>query len=387
MLLVAATLLVRSLWNLRQVDPGFHAERLLTMQLWLPAEKYQTSSSVAAFHQEVLRRIDRVPEVRAAAIVNTRPFLGWSLGARLEIPGRPVSPNGDDPIVGCRVASPGFLAALGTPLMRGRAFADSDAPGAAPVALINETMARRYWPSEDPLGKSLRVRALGSTTNAPWWPAQSSDTFTVVGIVGDIKERRLSEQIEPVVYLSDLQNPSRYVHLLVRTESAPASVAGVVQRAIREVDADLGVYDVRTMESAVDQAIAEPRLNSLLLWVFATIALLLSAVGVYGVMSYSVSQRTREFAIRMAIGAESRSVFALVTREALVVATIGVVVGLGGALLLGRTLASLLYGVVPGDGATLAAAAAVVLVVALLACWRPAWRATRVDPMTVLRTE
>ena len=164
-------------------------------------------------------------------------------------------------------------------------------------------------------------------------------------------------------------------------------MAGVAQRPIREVDADLGVYDVRTMESAVDQAIAEPRLNPLLLWVFATIALLLSAVGVYGVMSYSVSQRTREFAIRMAIGAESRSVFALVTREALVVAIIGVVVGLGGALLLGRTLASLLYGVVPGDGATLAAAAAVVLVVALLACWRPAWRATRLDPMTVLRTE
>jgi len=387
MLLVAATLLVRSLWNLRQVDPGFRAERLLTMQLWLPAEKYPSPSSVSAFHQEVLRRIDRFPEVRAAAIVNTRPFLGWSLGARLSIPGRPVSPNGDDPIVGCRVASPGFLAALGTPLIRGRGFSEVDAPGAAPVALINETMARRYWPEEDPLGKPLRVRALGSTATAPWWPEQSSDTFTVVGVVGDIKERRLSEQIEPVVYLSHLQNPSRYVHLLVRTESAPASVAGVVQRALREVDADLGVYDVRTMESAVDEAIAEPRLNSLLLWVFATVALLLSAVGVYGVMSYSVARRTREFAIRMAIGAESRSVFGLVTREALAVAATGIAIGVGGALLLARTLASLLYGVVPGDGSTLAAAAAVVLIVTLLACWRPAWRATRVDPMTVLRTE
>jgi len=189
------------------------------------------------------------------------------------------------------------------------------------------------------------------------------------------------------VYLSHLQNPSRYVHLLVRTESAPASVAGVVRRAIGEVDADLGVYDLRTMESAVDEAIAEPRLNSLLLWVFATIALLLSAVGVYGVMSYSVARRTREFAIRMAIGAESRSVFGLVTREALAVALIGIAIGVGGAMLLGRTLASLLYGVVPSDSSTLAGAAAVILIVALLACWRPAWRATRVDAMTVLRTE
>jgi putative ABC transport system permease protein len=387
MLLVAATLLVRSLWNLRQVDPGFRVERLLTMQLWLPAEKYANPSSVSAFHQEMLRRIDQFPQVRAAAIVNTRPFLGWSLGTTLEIPGRPTRSSADNPIVGFRVVSPGYLAALGTPLTRGRGFADSDGPGAAPVALINETMAHRFWPAEDPIGKSLRARSLGSAATAPWWPEQASDTFTVVGIVGDIKEWRLSGQIESVVYVSHLQNPSRYAHLLIRTESAPASVAGMVQRAIREVDADLGVYGVQTMEAVLDQAVAEPRLNSLLLWVFATIALLLSAVGVYGVMSYSVAQRTREFAIRMAIGAESRSVFGLVTREALVVAVIGIAIGLGGALLLGRTLASLLYGVVPSDGSTLAAAAAVVLIVALLACWRPAWRATRVDPMTVLRTE
>jgi putative ABC transport system permease protein len=177
------------------------------------------------------------------------------------------------------------------------------------------------------------------------------------------------------------------VQLLVRTESAPASAAAVVQRAIRDVDADLGAYGVQTMETIVDQAVAEPKLNSLLLWVFAAIALLLSAVGVYGVMSYTVAQRTREFAIRMAIGAEARTVFGMVTREALAVALIGVAIGVGGALLLGRTLASLLYGVVPSDGSTLAGAAAVVLIVAMLACWRPAWRATRVDPMTVLRTE
>jgi putative ABC transport system permease protein len=387
MLLVTATLLVRSLWNLRNVDPGFRADRLLTMQLWLPPEKYSEPSSISAFHQEILRRIAGLPAVRAAAIVNVRPFLGWGLGATLEIPGRPPRANGDNPIVGFRVVSGDYLSALGTPLVLGRSFTDSDGPGAAPVALINETMARRFWPGEEPIGASIRVKALGTGESAPWWPEQSSDTFTVVGIVGDIKERQLSEQIEPVAYLSHLQNPSRYAHLLVRTESAPTSVAPVVQRAIRDVDADLGAYGVQTMETIVDQAVAEPRLNSLLLWVFAAIALLLSAVGVYGVMSYSVAQRTREFAIRIAIGAEARNVFGMVTGEALAVALIGIAIGVGGALLLGRTLASLLYGVVPSDGSTLAGAAAVVLVVALLACWRPAWRATRVDPMTALRSE
>ena len=396
LLLIGATLLVRSLWNLQQVDPGFRAERLLTMQLWLPEEKYANPSSVSGFYEEVLRRLHQFPEVRAAAVVNTRPFLGWSLGARLEIPGRTLSgragsgslrTSGDDPIVGCRIISPGYLAALGTPLVRGRGFADSDGPDNAGVALINEVLAHRFWPTEEPIGKRIRAKSLGSTSTAPWWPDQMTDTFTIVGVVRNIKESRLKDQVEPVVYLSYLQNPSRYVHLLVRTESTPTNVTNVVQREIRAVDPDLGVYDIRTMEEVLGQAMAEPKLNSLLLWVFATVALLLSAVGVYGVTSYAVAQRTREFALRMAIGAGSLSVFRMVTREGLAVAIAGISIGLGGALLLGRTLASLLYGVVPTDGPTLIGATGVVLVVVLLACWRPAWRATKVDPIIVLRAE
>ena len=387
MLLVAATLLVRSLWNLRQVNPGFRAERLLTMQLWLPPDRYVTAPRISAFHQDVLRRVGQFPEVRAVAIVNTRPFLGWGLGATVQIPGRGPLAGDLDPIIGFRVVSSGYLATLATPLVSGRWFTDADASGAAPVALINQTMARRYWPGQNPIGKSLRARALGTAAMAPWWPFQSADTFTIIGIVGDIKERRLSEQIEPVIYLPLLQHPARYVHLLVRTEAAPTSVAGVVQRAVQDVDPDLGVYGMQTMEEVLEEAVAEPKLSSLLLWVFAGVALLLSAVGVYGVMSYSVAQRTREFAIRMAIGAGWRAVFAMVTREALAVAAAGIAIGIGGALLLGRTLGSLLYGVVPGDRATLGAAAVIVLSVALAACWRPAWRATKVDPMTVLRTE
>jgi predicted permease len=387
MLLIGATLLVRSLWNLQQVDPGFRAERLLTMQLWLPEEKYAAPSSVSGFYQELLRRLDQFPEVRAAAVVNTRPFLGWSLGATVDIPGRTSRTSADEPIVGSRIISPGYLAALGTPLIRGRSFSNSDGPENTAVALVNEVMAHRFWPTEDPIGKIIRVRSLGATSSAPWWPDQMTDTFTIAGVVGNIKESRLNDQVEAVVYLSYLQNPSRYAHLLVRTESTPTNVTSIVQREITAVDPDLGVYDVQTMETVLGQAVAGPKLNSLLLWVFATIALLLSAVGVYGVTSYAVAQRSREFAIRLAIGAPSRSVFRIVTREGLTIAIAGISIGLGGALLLARTLASLLYGIVPTDRTALIGSAGVVLVVALLACCRPAWRATRVDPISVLRVE
>ena len=387
MLLIGAILLVRSLWNLQQVDPGFRAERLLTMQLWLPEDKYSHPSTVSRFHEEVLRRLHRFPEVRSAAVVNTRPFLGWSLGARVSIPDRVSRARDDDPIVGCRIISPAYLAALGTPLMRGRAFNENDGPDDVPVALVNEVLAQRFWPNEEPLGKRVSVRASGSASSAPWWPHQMTDEFTIVGVVGNIKESRLRDHVEPVIYLSYLQNPSRYAHLLIRTESTPTNVTKLVQGEIRAVDPDLGVYGVRTMEEVLGQAVAEPRLNSVLLWVFALVALLLSAVGVYGVMSYAVAQRTRDFAIRMAIGAQTATIFRMVTRDGLAVAMTGIAFGLLGAFIAARALMGLLYGVMPTDGPTIAGAAAVVLVVALFACWIPARRAARVDPLVALRYE
>jgi predicted permease len=386
MLLIAATLLVRSLWNLQGIDPGFRADRLLTMQVWLPQRKYPDRASVSGFYREVLRRLHQFPEVREAAVVNTRPFLGWSLGARLHIPGR-LSPANDDPTVGYRIISPGYLSALGTPLIRGRGFRESDGPDGAAVALINDTMARRFWPAEDPVGRAIEARPLGSKSVAPWWPDQMTDTFTIVGVVGDIKESRLNDRVEPAVYLSYLQNASRYTHLLVKTNTTPATVSSIVRREIEAVDPDLGIYDATTMEAVLGQSVAAPRLNSVLLWVFATLAIVLSAVGVYGVTSYAVTQRTREFAIRIAMGAPARSVFRMVTREGLTVALVGVSIGLAGALLVSRTLGSLLYGVLPNDGATLMGSAGVVLIVALLACWRPARRATRIDPIQALRAE
>jgi putative ABC transport system permease protein len=386
MLLVGATLLLRSLWNLQRVDPGFRADRLTTMQVWLPPAKYPDAAAVSRFYEDLLRRVQGGHDVAAAAVVNVRPFLGWSLGARLQLPGH-ASSAADDPIVEFRVISPGYLAALRARLMRGRSFDDGDRAEAMPVALINATMARRFWPTTDPIGQAVRLRLLGSTAAAPWWPEHAPDTYTIVGSIGDLKESRLGAQVRPVVYLSYAQAPSRYAHLLVRTEGTPVRVLETVQGQLRAVDPDLGVYDAQSMETVLDQAVASPRLNSVLLWVFAVAALTLSAIGVYGVTSYVVARRTREFAIRMAIGASPSTIFRTVSLDGAAVALIGVVIGVGGSLLLARMFESLVFGVTATDRPTLMISAAVVFAVAMLACWRPAWRATRVDPMAVLRAE
>ena len=384
-LLVGATLLIQSLWNLQQVDPGFRPDRLITMQLWLPEEKYSDPSSVSRFSQDLLRNVDQYPEVSAAAAASTRPFLGWSLQMKLEILGRPPPPPGDTPYVGVRIISPEYLPALGAPLIRGRAFRDTDGAGSAGVALVNEAMVRRYWPTEDPIGRQMR--ATYTADSGPWRPDQTTSHFTIVGVVADMKEFRLSDQVEPAVYLSHLQNRSRYAHLLIRSESDSATVADVVRREIRRLDPELGVYGLQTMDTVLADAVSEPRLSSLLFWVFALVALLLSGVGVYGVTSYLISQRTGELAVRRALGARPAALFRLVTSQTATVAAVGVAIGLFGALLLSGALASLLYGVEPTDPVILVGAAGVVFAVAVVAAWQPASRATRVEPMAVLRAE
>jgi putative ABC transport system permease protein len=385
MLLMAATLLVRSLWNLQRVDPGFRVDRVTTMQVWLPATKYPDAASVSRFYAELLRRVQQSPEVSAAAVVNTRPFLGWSIGARFQPPGQTWS-GADDPMVDVRVISPGYLAALGSPLMRGRNLDDGDRADGLAVALINSTMARRFWPTDNPIGKAVHLRLRGSTAS-PWFPERTADAYTIVGVIGDLQESRLGDRVRSVAYISYAQSPSRYAHLLVRTGGPSQNVLEMVQRQLRPVDPDLGLYDVQSMAEVLDQSMASPRLNAILLWVFAVAALILCAVGVYGVTSYVVARRTREFAIRLAIGAPSSAIFQTVTRDGATVALAGIAIGVGGALLLQRALASLVFGLAPNDRATLIVSAGVVFAVTMVACWRPAWRATRVDPMTVLRAE
>jgi len=386
MLLVGAVLLLKSLWNLERADPGFRPDRLTTMQLWLPRAKYPDAPSVSRFYDELLQRVQKVHDVSGLAVVNTRPLLGWTLRARVQVPGH-AGPAEDDPIVDFRVISAGYLAALRARLMYGRGIDERDGPDAPPVALVNTTMARRFWPARDPTRSSIRLRALGSTTSVPWLPEHMADAYTIVGVVGDIREGGLGDTVRPVVYLSYRQNPSRYGHLLVRTEGRTLNVYETVQRELQAIDPDLGMYGMQSMENVVNQAVASPRLNSMLLWVFAGAALILCAIGIYGVTSYVVARRTREFAIRLAVGAPPSTIFHMVTAEGAAVVAIGIATGTAGAVLLERALSSVVFGIAGIDGATVVVSASIVFAVAMLACWRPAWRATRVDPMVVLRAE
>ena len=392
MLLITSMLLIKSVWNLQRVDLGFRSERLLTMEIWLPTTTYSNAPEVSTFYQELLRRLHRIPEIRDTALVNTRPFLGWSIGERVQMLDRPA--DGEPPLLDLRVVSPEYLATMTTPLVKGRMLTNHDTSDQPGVAFVNEAMVARYWPERDPVGSTIRIQRTGPATNAPWRPILNTDTFTIVGVSADIREgrpvpvngSRLRDKAAPTVYLSYLQDPSRYMNLMVRTTLRAEDAAGLVKKEIQSIDPSLGVSDERTtMGDVVSDEIETPRLTAVLLSVFASIAVLLSAIGVYGVISHAVSQRSREFAIRIALGAPTLRLFKMVMQDALLTAGLGIVVGLAGAVVLSRTMTRFLYGIVPNDGATLTMATGAIFVVALLAGLMPAWRATRVDPLTILR--
>ena len=386
-LLAGAALLVQSLWNLQRVEPGFRTDRLLTMQVWLPERKYPSPAGVRTFTDDVLRRVEGLPGVRSASTVNTRPFLGWSLGLpQVEVPGYlPPETMEDGDMLTYRVASDRYFETLGAELAEGRAFSTADRADGAAVTVVNEAAAARYWPGAEPVGRQLRPRFQPGA--APWIPEGRTDWFTVVGVVRDFREHQIEEPVAPVIYLSQRQNPSRLLNLIVSTQGPATGVANAVQGEIRAVDGDLGVYDLKTMDAILSDVVALPRLNALLVWLFAALALSLSAIGVHGVTSYLVARRTREFAIRIAVGAKPAAVFRSVALETARVGAAGVLAGLAGALLLARAMAGVLHDVAATDATVLAGASAAVLAVALAACWRPARIAMRVDPMRVLRAE
>ena len=386
-LLAGAALLVQSLWNLQRVEPGFRTDRLLTMQVWLPERKYPSPAGVRTFTDDVLQRVEGLPGVRSASTVNTRPFLGWSLGLpQVEVPGYiPPETMEDGGMLTYRVVSDRYFETLGAELAEGRAFSTADRVDGAAVTVVNEAAAARYWPGVEPVGRQLRPRFQPGA--APWVPEGRTDWFTVVGVVRDFREHQIAEPVAPVIYLSQRQNPSRLMNLIVSTQGPATGVANAVQGEIRAVDGDLGVYDLKTMDAILSDVVALPRLNALLVWLFAALALSLSAIGVHGVTSYLVARRTREFAIRIAVGAKPAAVFRSVAFETARVGAAGVLVGLAGALLLARAMASVLHEVAATDAMVLAGASGAVLAVAIAACWRPARTAMRVDPMRVLRAE
>ena len=266
------------------------------------------------FTDDVLQRVESLPGVHSASTVNTRPFLGWSLGLQVDVPGYiPPETMQEGGMLTCRVVSHRYFETLGAELAEGWAFSTADRPDGAAVTVVNEAAVARYWPGAEPVGRQLRPRFQPGA--ALWIPEGRADWFTVVGVVRDFREHQVEEPVVPVVYLSQSQNPSRLMSLIVSTQGPATGVANAVQGEIRTVDGDLGVYDLKTMDAILSDIVALPRLNALLVWLFAALALALSAIGVHGVTSHLVVRRTREFATRIAVGARPAAVFRSVALE------------------------------------------------------------------------
>ncbi|HEV2493348.1 MAG TPA: ABC transporter permease [Terriglobia bacterium] len=375
-LLVGAGLMIQSFQHLETTPTGFNPDHLLTVRVPLMSYKYSPPQS-ADFYREVLERIQAIPGVKSVGMANNLPFTGFHLS--LDFPAPPNSPGGSGPVwVVGRSVSPDYFRAMQIPLIRGRDFTEAENQKDAPcVRIVNQTMARLYFPGQNPIGKQLH----GACPNDA--PA------TVVGVVADSKQDSVDSEPHPELYEPYAQHPfaSFLVTFVIRTASNPTDVAAAVRQAVRQVDSDQPVIQMRTMQDVVSESIWRQHVSASMLGLFAALALLLSAVGVYGTLSYSVSQRTREIGIRVALGAERRAVLCKVMGQGINLTLIGVAIGIAGALALTRFLSSLLYGVKPTDPLTFVTVSLILTAVALLASYIPARRATKVDPMVALRHE
>lgn len=377
-LLIGAGLLINSFFHLRNLDPGFRADHLLTMKVDLPEAKYPDREKRVAFFDEVLRRVRPLPGVKSAAIAGNLPltYNGDSMSIGAEGIPDPAPGQGVDVIY--RVIGPGYLETMGIPLVRGRDFNDRDAVDSNYGVIISEKMAQHYWPGQDPLGK--RVKPGSTTSQAPW--------REVIGVVKDVRQNDFVAPPKMQMYFSYRQLKDLSANaLVVRTTVPPMTLAGPVRNAIWSVDKDQPVADIDTMEHIVSGAVARQRFSMLLLAIFAALALVLAAVGIYGVMSYSVAQRTREIGIRMALGAQRSDVLKMTVKQGLALVGTGLVIGVVAAFLLTRVMASLLFGISATDPVTFLGISFVLLAVAVLASYIPALRATRVDPMIALRAQ
>jgi putative ABC transport system permease protein len=379
MLLVGSGLLLESFARLRGVDPGFRADHVLTVRVDAPVTKYGEFTKRSAFFERVLERVRALPGVRAAGFTSALP-LTWEGGSSGFTP-EGVAPRPDVPwSANNRVVTSGYFEAMRIPLRRGRLFQDADGAHAPLVAIVNETMARKFWPNQDALGKRFKFGDSGDKT--PW--------LRIVGIVGDVRQMRLNDPPRQEMYFPYWQAKDNWMvlrDLAIHTSGDPLRLAAATRQAVWSIDKDQPVSNVMTLDDLLDQEVAQRRVQAALLGGLAALALILACIGIYGVLSYLVTQRTREIGVRVALGASASDVFRTVAGQGMTLAGLGIAAGLAGALALSRLLGSLLFGVRAGDPLTYAGAIAVFGMVALMACYFPARRAARVDPMITLRYE
>jgi putative ABC transport system permease protein len=375
-LLAGAGLMIRSFAAIRDVDPGFRPDRILTSDFSLPAARYKEDAQIVSFFEQLTARAAALPGVERVALVSAIPFSGGDI-AGFAIDGRPAPPPEQVLDAEYRVVSPDYFDVMGIPVVRGQAFTERDRAGVPAVTVINETMARRYWPGEDPIGKRIN---LGD-------PAAGGVWRTVVGVVRDIRNESLDKEPYPQMYAPEAQFTRRQLTLVARTSGDPTALVPALRRELTSLDKDLPLYNVRTMEQVLADSVARRRFQMFLIAAFAGLGLLLAAVGIYGVISYSVAQRRHEIGVRMALGARAPDILRLVVGQGLGLALAGVGAGLVFALALTRVMSTLLYGVSASDPLTFAGVALALLGVALAACLVPARRATKVDPMVALRYE
>jgi putative ABC transport system permease protein len=376
-LLISAGLLIRSVIHLHRASPGFNTGNLLTMNVSLPSAKYPDAPKWVAFYDQISQRIQALPGVQSVGLTSVLPISHNFDRRSFQVETHPV-PRGQEADADTYIVTPGYLRTMQIPLLKGRELTAQDVVGVEPVALISETFARRYWPGDEPLGK--RIKFPGSTARPQPWR-------TIVGVVRDVKQYGVDKESTMQLYLPEAQLPVSWLTLAVRTAGDPAQTLGAIRNEIRGVDPDQAVFEVATMEGLLAEAIAKRRFVMILLAGFASLALALAAIGIYGVMGYTVAQRTQEIGVRMAMGAQTGDVLKLVVGQGMRLALGGVAIGLAAACGLTRLMATLLFSVKAIDPLTFGVIALLLIAVALLACYIPARRATKVDPMVALRTE
>jgi putative ABC transport system permease protein len=373
-LLIGAGLMIKSFVHLMAVYPGFNPDNVLTLRIALPASKYAAANQKVAFFQQLTNRIENVPGVQSAGATTNLPLSGTSMSFRFMIEGRQ-EPSTEIHLAQYHAITPNYLRTMAIPLMQGRDFTEQDAESAPGVVIINKSLARRFFPDQDPIGQKIKI-----TYGKPM-------ARQIVGVIDDVKHKALETDSQEEVYVPFLQNPWSFMTVVVRSDAEVQPMAGALRSAVWSLDKDQPIDSIIPMSQLVSDSIAHQRFYAELLGIFAGLAIMLAAVGIYGLISYTVTQRTHEIGVRMALGARQKDVLILIVRQGLVLALTGMAIGLGGSWFLTRFLSKLLYGTSVNDPATFISVSLLLILISLIACYIPARRATRVDPMVALRYE